>query len=159
MSLQEFFADVKNILLGKSNFENKEDFKEELQKALKKGIITKADATLLMQTMNNIKADATDLEKRQLATISLEDGTVVSAYEKEKKEKELERNKAEREAQQRAAIQNSKNLNIQKQVSKNKVANNANKLNIDRNKMAEAMKKDEKISEQKLNNAERDGKK
>lgn len=161
MSLQEFFIDVKNILFGRVNFENGEDFKDELQKALKQGAITKAEATLLMQSVNNLRDDAAVIEKRQISSISLEDGTVVSRDELDKKKKELERKKKEKEMQQRAAIQSSKNENIQAQVKENKVVNNANKLKIDRNKIVEAMKKEEraeKIAEQKLNKTERDGK-
>lgn len=161
MSLQEFFIDVKNILFGRVNFENGEDFKDELQKALKQGTITKAEATLLMQSVNNLRDDAAVIEKRQISSISLEDGTVVSIEEHEKKKKELERKKKEKEMQQRAAIQNSKNENIQAREKANKVVNNANKLKIDRNKIAEAIKKEEKaekIAEQKLNKTERDGK-
>lgn len=161
MSLQEFFIDVKNILFGRVNFENGEDFKDELQKALKQGTITKAEATLLMQSVNNLRDDAAVIEKRQLSSISLEDGSVVSIEEHEKKKKELERKKKEKEMQQRAAIQSSKNENIQAREKETKVINNANKLKIDRNKIAEAIKKEEKaekIAEQKLNKTERDGK-
>lgn len=161
MSLQEFFIDVKNILFGRVNFENGEDFKDELQKALKQGTITKAEATLLMQSVNNLRDDAAVIEKRQISSISLEDGSVVSIEEHEKKKKELERKKKEKEMQQRAAIQSSKNENIQAREKETKVINNANKLKIDRNKIAEAIKKEEKaekIAEQKLNKTERDGK-
>ena len=161
MGLQDFFIDVKNILFGRVDFDNGEDFKEEIQSAIKAGVITKAEAALLIQSVNNVKANATDLEKRQLSTISLEDGSVVSVEEYENKKKELERKKREKEAQQRASIENVKNQNIQTQVKTKKVVNNSNKLNIDRNKIVKAIESDEKaekIAEQKLNKAERDGK-
>lgn len=161
MSLQEFFIDVKNILFGRVDIENGENFKEELEAMVKSGKITKADAALLIQSVNTVKAEAAALEKRQLSSISLEDGSVVSIEEHEKKKKELERKKREKELQQRAAVQNSSSQNIPKEVKENKVVNNANKLKIDRTKIAEVMKNDErteKIAEQNLNKTERDGK-
>lgn len=161
VSLQEFFIDVKNILFGRVDVENGENFKEELEAMLKAGKISKADAALLIQSVNTVKADAAELEKRQLSSISLEDGSVVSIEEHEKKKKELERKKREKELQQRAAVQNANSQNISKEVKENKVVNNEKKLKIDRTKIAEVMKNDErteKIAEQNLNKTERDGK-
>lgn len=161
VSLQEFLIDVKNILFGRVDIENGENFKEELEAMLKAGKISKADAALLIQSVNTVKADAAELEKRQLSSISLEDGSVVSIEEHEKKKKELERKKREKELQQRAAVQNTNSQNISKEVKENKVVNNEKKLKIDRTKIAEVMKNDErteKIAEQNLNKTERDGK-
>lgn len=161
MSLQDFLIDVKNIIFGKIDEENSVDLKQEIQKALKEGRIEKADAALLIQTINEVKDDANEMDKKQLSSISLEDGSVVTFEELEKKKAELERKKREKEAQRRAALESDKNQNVQSTVKENKVNNKSKTLNIDRTKMAEAMKRDEKaeqIAEQKLSKTERDGK-
>lgn len=152
MSLQDFFIDVKNILLGKIDEINSVDLKQEIQNALKEGKIKKADAALLIQTINEVKADANEMDKKQLSSISLEDGAVVSFEEYEKKKSELERKK--REKQKRVALESTQNQNIQNTV---KNVNKSKKLNIDRAKMTKAMERDEK-AEQNLNKAGRDGK-
>ncbi len=155
MSLQVFFIDVKNILLGKIGEENSVDLKQEIQNALKEGKIGKADAALLIQSINEVKADANEMDKKQLSSISLEDGAVVSFEEYEKKKSELERKK--REKQKRVALESVQNQDIQTTVKESKAVNKSKKLNIDRAKMARAMERDEK-TEQNLNKAERDGK-
>lgn len=155
MSLQDFFIDVKNILLGKIGEENSVDLKQEIQNALKEGKIGKADAALLIQSINEVKADANEMDKKQLSSISLEDGAVVSFEEYEKKKSELERKK--REKQKRVALESVQNQDIQTTVKESKAVNKSKKLNIDRAKMTRAMERDEK-TEQNLNKAERDGK-
>lgn len=158
MSLQDFLTDVKKIILGKIDEENNLDFKQEIQKALNEGKIDKADAALLIQTINEVKADANEMDKKQLKSIVLNDGTEVSFEELEKKKAELERKKREKEQQRKAALNNVQQTNS---VSKTKNNNKSNKLGIDRNKLNAAIKQEEKQEqklEQKLNKIERDGK-
>lgn len=159
MGLQEFFIDVKNILFGKIDEENTVDLKQEIQNALKEGKIQKSDAALLIQTINEVKTEANELEKKQLSSISLEDGSVVSFEEYERKKSDLERKKREKEVQRKVAIESAKSQDVKIANKENK--NRASKLNIDRTKMAKAIERDEiaeRKAEQKLNKAERDSK-
>ena len=154
MGLQDFLTDAKNILLGKIDDNSLEEFKDEIKKNIDSGKIGKAEAAMLMETRKKVNAEANDLEKKQLSTISLEDGTKVSAKDAKKKKQELELEKIKREKQK---------INSNMQVRKNNKINTkpqtkSGKLTIDRNKINEVIKKDERNEENKRKINERDGK-
>lgn len=163
MGLQEFFRDAKNILLGNTENDNQPDFKEELENAIKAGIVTKAEATQLIQTIKNIKSDAKEMDKKQISSISLEDGTIVSYEEAKAKKEELERKKRKKAEMQRTSLENSVNLSnnegikVNKQSVNNAKKVNKNKLQIDKNKMIKEMQKDE-MRDIQTKDIERDGK-
>ncbi len=142
MGLQDFFKDAKNILLGNSDEISREDFKKEIEMAVKSGLITKADAAELMQTRKNLKKEASELEKKQLATISLEDGSKVSVEDAKKKKEELDRKKREKEQQKQNSVKQIENNNKPK-IPKNPKTKSG-RLTIDRSKLQKQIEIDEK---------------
>lgn len=97
--------DAKDLLVG-SDGSDKEpnDFKSELQAAIKDGTVSKSDGTLLITSRMNTDKLAEKMEKRQLEGLKkAKDGVVYDSPEEEleaKKEKaEKERKRREKEAQ------------------------------------------------------------
>ena len=154
MGLQDFLTDAKNILLGRIDDNSLDDFKEEIKKNINSGKIGKADAALLMETRKNVNTEANDLEKKQLSTISLEDGTKVSIKDAKKKKQEIELEKIKREKQKmnsNAQIRKTNKINTKPQTK-------SGKLTVDRNKLKEVIQKDERSEEITRKMNERDGK-
>ena len=89
MGLQDFLRDAKNILLGNWGEVSQEDFKREIEIAVKSGLISKADAAVLIQSKKGLKAEASQMEKKQLESIVLDDGSVVSIEDAEVKKEEI----------------------------------------------------------------------
>lgn len=146
MGLQDFLKDAKDFLLGNYETENTENFKQEIENALKAGLIDKATAAELIQTRNNVKKEAQELEKNQIATISLEDGSKVSLKELKKKKEEIAREKEEKEKRKRVA---SENVNRE---------NNSSKVKIDRQKLQREIQKEEREENRSINRDGREGK-
>lgn len=146
MGLQDFLKDAKDFLLGKYEIENAENFKQEIENALKAGIIDKATAAELIQTRNNVKKEAQELEKNQIATISLEDGSKVSLRDAKKKKEEIAREKEEKEKRRRLSNDNANR------------ANNNSKIKIDRQRLQREMQKDEREENRTINREGREGK-
>lgn len=162
MSLQEFLSDAKNIILGKADEDSQVDLKEEINKALKNNEITKEMAVEMLEAIKNIKTEAKALEKKQLSTISLEDGTIVSEDEAKKKKEELERKRKEKEAQMRLAseqaTQQTKKINENSKTTINsKKSTQSGKLTVDRKKLQKAIEKEEREDKSRTVE-ERDGK-
>ena len=146
MGLQDFLKDAKDFLLGNYETENTENFKQEIENALKAGLIDKATAAELIQTRNNVKKEAQELEKNQIATISLEDGSKVSLKELKKKKEEIAREKEEKEKRKRVA---SENVNRE---------NNSSKVKIDRQRLQREIQKEEREENRTINREGREGK-
>ena len=118
--------DAKNLLLGNDGSDKEPvDFKTELQNAIKAGLITKADGTLLITSRTNCDklADAiTKTEEKEVARAAKEDGmefdTLEEAkeYEEEQEEKKEEKAKKQRERQ---AKEQEQSLEQQIQASQN----------------------------------------
>ena len=146
MGLQDFLKDAKDFLLGNYETESTENFKQEIENALKAGLIDKATAAELIQTRNNVKKEAQELEKNQIATISLEDGSKVSLRDAKKKKEELARAKQEKERRKREASENA-----------NKANNNSN-IKIDRQRLQREIQKEEREENRTINREGREGK-
>ena len=154
MSLQDFLTDALNLLLGKDDSEEKEDFKKAISDSLKEKKIDLSVANELMETRNNVNKEAEEFDKRQMSTISLEDGTKVSAKDSKKKKEELARKKENEEKRRRISSDNiNKNNEKIKSVSKNNM-----KLKIDRNKLQNEILKEEQKENMNKNISERGGK-
>lgn len=162
MSLQEFLSDAKNILLGKADEESQVDLKDEINRALKNNEITKEMAVEMLEAIKNVKTEAKALEKKQLSTISLEDGTVVSEDEAKKKKEELERKRKEKEAKMRMTSEQARQVaektnENRKPTINSKKSTQSGKLTIDRNKLQKAIEKEEREDKSRMPE-ERDGK-
>ena len=145
MGLQDFLMDAKNILLGNWGEVSQEDFKREIELAVKSGLISKADAAVLIQSKKGLKAEASEMEKKQLESIVLDDGSVVSKDEAKKKKEELERKKREKEAMvQNANRVAENNINIQKEPQIKKPAHTNGKITIDRDKLQKQIENEER---------------
>ena len=96
MGIQEFLIDAKNIILGKADENSELDFKQEIEAAVKSGLITKAEAAKMIEIYNNQKKEAKEFDKKQISTISLEDGSKVDIEDVKKAKEEIERKKKER---------------------------------------------------------------
>ena len=137
MGFQDFLIDAKNILLGKADEENTIDFKEEIKKCVKSGLISEAEAIKIMETYNNQKKEGKKFDQKQISTISLEDNSEISEEESKKRKKELERRKQEKDNQRIANDNARKNneTNLRKPNSEIKKQNKSGKLTVDRNKL------------------------
>lgn len=102
--------DAKNLILGKDGSEKDPiDFKTELQNAIKSGLITKADGTLLITSRTNcdkLGESITKSEEKDVIKAGKEEGIEfetleeAKAYEEAKEEKKEDKEKKERERQQ-----------------------------------------------------------
>ncbi len=154
MSLQDFLTDALNLLLGKDDSEEKEDFKKAISDSIKDNKIDLAAANELMETRNNVNKEAEEFDKRQMATISLEDGIKVSVKDAKKKKEELARKKENEEKIRRISSENiNKNNEKIKSVSKNNT-----KLKVDRQKLQNEILKEEQKESMNKNISEREGK-
>ncbi len=100
--------DAKDLILGNDGSDKEpDDFKTELQRAIKEGLITKADGTLLITSRTNVDKLAeliSKAEEKDVINASKELGRQFDSLEeelaykeeKEKKEKEKERRRQER---------------------------------------------------------------
>lgn len=124
--------DAKDLLIGKDGSEKEpDDFKPELQKAIKTGIITKADGTLLITARDNSDKLGANIDKKQSDAVrKIKDDELYDSAEeereamkkKEEKKREQERKRKEREAElARKQVENSnKDKKIEnKEKSKN----------------------------------------
>ena len=136
MGLQDFLKDAKDILLGNYEVDETESFKQEIENALKAGLIDKATAAELIQTRNSVKKEAIDLEKKQIKMVSLEDGTKVSAKDAKRRKEQLAREKMLKEKQK---------------IEASRSMQNANGPKIDRQRLQREMMKDELEQNKDLN--------
>ena len=115
--------DTKDLILGKDGSEKEPvDFKTELQNAIKAGLITKADGTLLITSRTNCDKLAEMIMKSEMKEIikagkelGIEFDTLEEAKEYEEKEKD-KKEKKERERQEKTQEQS---LEQQIQASQN----------------------------------------
>lgn len=101
--------DAKDLLIGKDGSEKEpDDFKPELQNAIKNGIITKADGTLLITAREASDKLGSSIDKKQADGVrKINDKELYDSAEeeleamkkKEEKKKEQERKRKEREAE------------------------------------------------------------
>lgn len=101
--------DAKDLLIGKDGSEKEpNDFKPELQSAIKNGIVTKADGTLLITARDNSDKLGLAIDKKQVDAVKkIKDDELYDSAEEEKeamkkkeeKKKEQERKRREREAE------------------------------------------------------------
>lgn len=101
--------DAKDLLIGKDGSEKEpDDFKPELQNAIKNGIITKADGTLLITARESSDKLGSSIDKKQADGVrKINDKELYDSAEeeleamkkKEEKRKEQERKRKEREAE------------------------------------------------------------
>ena len=117
-------SDAKDLILGNDGSEKEPaDFKTELQAAIKAGLITKADGTLLITSRTNCDKLAELIAKSEMKEVikaGKEDGkefdTLEEAKEYEEKEEKEEKEKKERERQKKTQEQS---LEQQIQASQN----------------------------------------
>ena len=101
--------DAKDLLIGKDGSEKEpDDFKPELQNAIKHGIVTKADGTLLITARDNSDKLGLAIDKKQVDAVKrIKDNELYDSAEeeleamkkKEEKKKEQERKRKQREAE------------------------------------------------------------
>jgi len=119
--------DTKNLILGNDGSEKEPvDFKTELQDAIKKGLITKADGTLLITSRTNcdkLGELITKTEEKDVIKASREEGIEFETLEEAKEyaenmeEKKEDKEKKEREKQLKTQ---EKSLEQQIQESQNR---------------------------------------
>ncbi|MBR2290144.1 MAG: hypothetical protein IJ867_06100 [Clostridia bacterium] len=134
-----FSKDAKNLILGNDGSDKEPlDFKTELQNAIKQGLITKADGTLLITSRTNCDKLAeliTKTEEKEVTRASKEDGVEFETLE-ENKEKKQEKEERERQTKEqemsleqqirasqneaKAKMASERNLEKQKEIEKNK---------------------------------------
>ncbi len=101
--------DAKDLLIGKDGSEKEPDaFRPELQKAIKTGVITKGDGTLLITARDNSDKLGDNINKKQIdAARKIKDDELYDSAEeeleamkkKEEKKKEQERKRKQRETE------------------------------------------------------------
>ena len=137
--------DAKNLILGNDGSDKEPvDFKTELQNAIKTGLITKADGTLLITSRTNCDKLAeliTKSEEKEVIKAAKENGIEFDTpeeaieYEKEEKKKKEEKDRKRQEKVQeqsleeqikasqntaKAKMQAERNLEKQKEIERNK---------------------------------------
>ena len=137
--------DAKNLILGNDGSDKEPvDFKSELQNAIKAGLITKADGTLLITSRTNCDKLAeliTKSEEKEVIKAAKENGIEFDTpeeaieYEKEEKKKKEEKDRKRQEKVQeksleeqikasqntaKAKMQAERNLEKQKEIERNK---------------------------------------
>ena len=120
--------DVKNLILGNDGSDKEPvDFKTELQNAIKAGLITKADGTLLITSRTNCDKLAELISKaegKEVARAATEDGIEFENAQEEMEyleEKAEEKKKKEKEARKRQQEQQDRSLEQQIQASQNEM--------------------------------------
>lgn len=150
MDLKEVLTGSINIILGKIKPVNEAellDFKEEIESALKAGLITKAEAAELIQSRNNLKAEAKIIEKKQLE----ETKEKIKDIEEKAKQKvvfEKEESEEEKRRKNRMLEQNriqTENIQAEKIEQKDKKVKQENL----RDKLNKAIELDEKEQQEK----------
>ena len=137
--------DAKNLILGNDGSDKEPvDFKTELQNAIKAGLITKTDGTLLITSRTNCDKLAeliTKSEEKEVIKAAKENGIEFDTpeeaieYEKEEKKKKEEKDRKRQEKVQeqsleeqikarqntaKAKMQAERNLEKQKEIERNK---------------------------------------
>ena len=101
--------DAKDLLIGNDGSEKEpDDFKPELQNAIKHGIVTKADGTLLITAREDADKLGKNIDKKQIDAVKrIKDDELYDSAEeeleatkkKEEKKKEQERKRKQKEAE------------------------------------------------------------
>ena len=101
--------DAKDLLIGNDGSEKEpDDFKPELQHAIREGIVTKADGTLLITARDNSDKLGMAIDKKQVDAVKrIKDDELYDSAEeeleamkkKEERKKEQERKRKQREAE------------------------------------------------------------
>ncbi len=129
--------DAKNLILGNDGSDKEPvDFKTELQNAIKAGLITKADGTLLITSRTNCDKLAEAMiksEEKEITRAAKEDGiefdTLEEAkeYEAEQSEKKEEKARKERERKEKEQEQSlEQQIQASQNASKAKMASERN---------------------------------
>ena len=137
--------DAKNLILGNDGSDKEPvDFKTELQNAIKAGLITKADGTLLISSRTNCDKLAeliSRTEEKEVIKAAKGDGIEFDSpeeakeYQEEQDEKKEEKSKKERE---RKAKEQEQSLEQQIQASQNAAkAKMASERNLEKSKQIE----------------------
>ena len=119
--------DAKDLLIGKDGSEKEpDDFKPELQNAIKHGIVTKADGTLLITARDNSDKLGIAIDKKQVDAVKkIKDNELYDSAEEEleaMKKKEEKKKEQERKGKQREAEFARKQAEISNKESKNDVS-------------------------------------
>lgn len=119
--------DAKDLLIGKDGSEKEpDDFKPELQNAIKHGIVTKADGTLLITARDNSDKLGLAIDKKQVDAVKrIKDNELYDSAEEEleaMKKKEEKKKEQERKRKQREAEFARKQAEISNKESKNDVS-------------------------------------
>ena len=124
--------DAKNLILGNDGSDKEPlDFKTELQNAIKAGIITKADGTLLITSRTNIDKLAdliTRIEEKEVINAGKEKGLENEPFEKTENKKEKEEKKKKEEER----IEKVKKDSLEQQIEASKKATKA-KIEAEKN--------------------------
>ena len=119
--------DAKDLIIGKDGSEKEpDDFKPELQNAIKHGIVTKADGTLLITARDNSDKLGQAIDKKQVDAVKrIKDNELYDSAEEEleaMKKKEEKKKEQERKRKQREAEFARKQAEISNKESKNDVS-------------------------------------
>lgn len=119
--------DAKDLIIGKDGSEKEpDDFKPELQNAIKHGIVTKADGTLLITARDNSDKLGLAIDKKQVDAVKrIKDNELYDSAEEEleaMKKKEEKKKEQERKRKQREAEFARKQAEISNKESKNDVS-------------------------------------
>lgn len=111
--------DAKDLLIGKDNSEAEpDDFKSELQNAIKEQKTTKADGTLLITARETVDKFGALIDKRQIDGVKKikDDEVYESAEEELEAKKKKEEKKREQERKRKELLNQAKNANAKKEV-------------------------------------------
>ena len=131
--------DAKDLLLGNDGSENEpDDFKVELEKAIRNGLISKADGTILITSRNSSDKLGELIyqeEKKEIINSAKDNGFESPEEEKaykEKKKKEKERNKINQEKIQSDSLE--QQIRASQETAKAKIASEKNLQNNNKEK-------------------------
>ena len=123
--------DAKNLILGNDGSDKEpDDFKTELQNAIKAGLITKADGTLLITSRTNVEKLAeliSRTEEKEVIKAGKEKGIENEPFEEVKNKKEKEEKKKEQER-----VKKVQKDSLEKQIEASKNATKA-KMEAEKN--------------------------
>ena len=112
--------DTKNLILGNDGSEKEPvDFKTELQNAIKQGLITKADGTLLITSRTNcdkLGELITKTEEKDVIKAAMEDGKEFKSLEEAKEYEETEEKKEEKEKKEREKQTETQEKSLEQQI-------------------------------------------
>lgn len=109
--------DAKDLLIGKDNSETEpDDFKSELQSAIKEEKISKADGTLLITARETTDKFGALIDKRQIDDVKKikDDEVYESAEEELEAKKKKEEKKKEQERKRRELLSKTRNATTKK---------------------------------------------